>query len=113
MESFEDDGVFWLPGKESDQRTGRIKFDATEGATLSIMGGFGGLAEQFNNQGRILRIHGIAGKRYLTFDRCFNSGSTFEMPGIPRQTYYVGQIIAGHLFPEGEDLTFDKCSEGY
>jgi len=110
MESFEDEGVFWLPGKESDRRTGRIKFDAAEGAELNIMGGFGELAEQFNSQARILRIHGTAGKRYLTLDRCFNSDSTFEAPGIPRQTYYVGQIVAGHLFPEGEDLTFDKCS---
>ncbi len=113
MESFEDEGVFWLPGKESDQRTGRIKFESTEGATLSIMGGFGDIAEQFNNQARLLRVHGIAGKRYLTLDNCLNSGTTLEMPGIPRQSYHVGQIIAGHLFSADEPLTFDRCKVAF
>jgi ApeA N-terminal domain 1/Apea-like HEPN len=110
MESFEDDGVFWLPGKETEQRTGRIKFDPAEGGTLTVMGGFGDLPEQFQGQEQSRRIFGIAGKRYLTLDGCINSNSTFEMPGIPRQTYYVGQIIAGHLFPSDEPLTFDKCA---
>lgn len=110
MESFEDDGVFWLPDKETERRTGRIKFDPAEGATLNIMGGFGDLTDQFNNQARLLRIHGIAGKRYLTLDNCMNSNSTFEMPGISQQTYWVGQIVAGHLFPDDEPLTFDKCA---
>jgi len=32
------------------------------------------------------------------------------MPGIPRQHYYVNRIITGHLFEDGEDLTFDRCS---
>jgi hypothetical protein len=110
VESFEDDGVFWLPGKETEQRTGRIKFDPAEGATLDIMGGFGDLTELFNDQARMLRIHGIAGRRYLTLDRCLNANSTVDMPGIPRQTYFVGQIISGHLFPDDEALTFDKCA---
>lgn len=110
MEPFEDEGVFWRPGKEAVQQAGRLKFDAAEGATLDLIGGFGDLQEQFSDQARMIRIHGVAGKRYLTLDRCFNTNTTFEMPGIARQNFYVNRIITGHLFEEGEELTFDRCS---
>jgi len=110
MEAFEHDGVFWLPGKEDEQCAGRLKFDPARDATLSLIGGFGSLLQQFSNQRRIVRIHGTAGKRYLTLDGCFNTNTSFEMPGTTHQIFYVGQIIAGHLFDEGEGLTFDRCS---
>jgi hypothetical protein len=113
MEPFEDEGVFWRPGKEDVQQAGRLKFDAAEGATLDLIGGFGDLQEQFSDQARMIRIHGVAGKRYLTLDRCFNTNTTFEMPGISRQNFYVNRIITGHLFEEGEELTFDRCSVAF
>lgn len=113
MESFEDEGIFWLPGKDDAQLAGRLKFDAVDGATLSLMGGFGDIQEQFSDQARMVRIHGVAGKRYLTLDRCFNTNTTLEMPGIPRQNYYVNRIIAGHLFGDDEELTFDRCSVNF
>lgn len=110
MESFEDDGVFWLPDKDAERRTGRLSFDPVEGATLDIMGGFGEIQEQFNDQTRMRRIHGIAGKRYLTLDGCFNTSTNFEAPGVPQQSYYVNRVITDALFDESEDLSFDKCS---
>ena len=113
MEPFDDEGIFWLPGKDTDQRTGRLKFDPADGATLNIMGSFGDVAEQFNNQARLLRIHGVAGKRYLTLDGCMNTDTTLEGPGVPHQTYYVHRIITRALFDEDEPLTFDKCSVSF
>jgi hypothetical protein len=113
MESFEDEGVFWLPGKDDAQLAGRLKFDAVEGATLNLMGGFGNLQEQFGDQARMIRIHGVAGKRYLTLDRCFNINTTFEVPGISRQNYYVNRIITGHLFDDSDELTFDRFSVNF
>jgi hypothetical protein len=113
MKPFEDEGMFWLPGKEDEQRAGRLKFDAVEGATLSLMGGFGNIIDQFSNQARMIRIHGVAGKRYLTLDGCFITDTTHEMPGTSRQTYYVNRIITGALFGDGEYLTFDKCSVAF
>ena len=113
MESFEDEGVFWLPGKESDQRTGRLKFGPAEGASLYVMGGFGDIQEQFSDQARLRRIHGAAGKHHLTLDGCINTDTTFEAPGIPRQTYYVNRVITNVLFDEDEPLTFDKCTASF
>lgn len=110
MDPFEDDGVFWLPENEADQHTGRLKFDPVEGATLQLLGAFGGLTTQFNPQPSRLRIHGVAGRRYLTLDGCFMTNTTHEMPGITRQSYYVARIITDHLFDADEALTFDRCS---
>jgi hypothetical protein len=108
MEAFEDEGVFWLPGRNADQLPGRLTFDPAEGAMLDIIGGFG---EQFNDQTRMLRIHGRARRRDLTLDECIITGEPdFEASGVPRQSYYVNRIIADHLFDESEDLAFDKCS---
>jgi hypothetical protein len=110
MDAFEDEGFFWLPGKEREQQAGRIKFDPIQGGTLSLIGGFGNLAQQFANQERTIRINGAAGRRYLTLDGCFRTNTRFEMPGTTHQTFYVGTIITGYLFDEGEVLTFDRCS---
>jgi len=60
MKPFEDEGVFWLPGKDDAQQAGRLRFDAVEGATLSVVGGFGDVQEHFSDQARMIRIHGVA-----------------------------------------------------
>ena len=113
MEPFENEGIFWLPVKDNVQLAGRLKFDPAEGATLNLMGGFGAIQEQFSDQARMIRMHGVAGKRYLTLDGCFNTDTTHEAPGITRQTYYVNRIITDHLFGDCEALTFDKCSVAF
>lgn len=58
MEPFEYEGIFWLPVKDNVQLAGRLKFDAAEGATLNLMGGFGAIQEQFSDQARMIRMHG-------------------------------------------------------
>jgi len=110
MEAFEDEGVFWLPGQESAGVAGRLKFDPIEGATLSLAGIIEGLLPHFQRARGIIRLHGVAGKRYLTLDNCFATNNTYDMPGIARQTYAVGFVITGHLFDQDEPLTFDRFS---
>jgi hypothetical protein len=113
VEAFVDQGVFWLPGKKADLRTGRLTFDPDEGATLTITGVFGGVDEQSNDQTRMRRVHGSTGGRDLTLDGCFNTGTDFETPGAPHQRYYVSRVITDALFDESEDLAFDKCSVAF
>jgi ApeA N-terminal domain 1/Apea-like HEPN len=113
MEPFEHEGVFWRPGEETVQVAGRLTFDPVEGATLSLLGGFGDIRDQFTQQSKIIRIHGVAGKRYLTLGDCFKTNTEIEMPGTTRQKYAVGFIITDHLFDDDEALTFDKCSVAF
>ena len=110
MKGFEDDGVFWLPGNESNSAAGHLKFDSVEGATLSLTGTLQDLMEHFQRSQSAIRIHGVAGKRYLTLDDCFATNTAYDMPGVARQTYAVGLLIAGHLFGQDEPLTFDRFS---
>jgi len=109
VEAFDDEGVFWLPGRNADQRTGRLTFDPAEGATLKIIGGFGEIHEQSNDHTRLRRIHGIAGRRNLTLDGCSYADSGFEASGVPHDIYHVSRVIADALFDENADLAFDKC----
>lgn len=113
MDSFEDDGIFWLPGRESERIAGRLTFDAAEGSSLALLGAFGGIQAQLNAGPSTIRIHGIAGKRYLTLDQCFIKSGAVDFPGIARQNYYVGSIITNYLFGENELLNFDKFSVSF
>jgi ApeA N-terminal domain 1 len=108
MEAFEDEGVFWLPGNESETVAGRLRFDPIEGATLSLTGIIENLMPHFQRARGVIRLHGVAGRRYLTLDNCFATNTTYDMPGVARQTYAVGLIISGQLFGQDEPLTFDR-----
>jgi hypothetical protein len=109
MKPFEGEGVFWLPHDDEYQLAGKVTFDPIEGATLSLFGAFDGLNKQ-NVEYPTMRIHGVAGKRYLTLDKCFLADTAHEVPGITRQTFHVGVIITGHLFDEDAALIFDEVS---
>ena len=110
MKSFEGEGVFWLPSDEETQLAGRIVFDPIKGSTLSLLGAFDSLRGLPVQNSKMLRIHGVAGKRYLTLEKCFVTDTVHEVPGIARQTFNVGAIITNHLFNNSEALTFDEVS---
>jgi hypothetical protein len=110
MKPFEGEGVFWLPNHDENQLAGRVVFDPIKGAALNLFGVFDSLHQQYALDSPRLRIHGVAGKCYLTLDKCFLTDTVHEVPGIPRQAFYVGAIITNHLFDEDEALTFDEVS---
>jgi ApeA N-terminal domain 1 len=110
MKPFEGEGVFWLPSDDETQLAGKIVFDPIKGTTLSLFGAFDSLRGQSSQDSQALRLHGVAGKRYLTLEGCFITDTTHEVPGISRQTFHVSAIMTNHLFDEGEALTFDEVS---
>ncbi len=110
MKPFEGEGVFWLPSDDETQIAGKITFDPIKGATLNLFGSFGTPHQQFTAGSPTLRLQGVAGKRYLTLEKCFLEDISHEMPGITRQTFHVNSIITNHLFDEDEALAFDEVS---
>ncbi|MFE5948687.1 hypothetical protein [Streptomyces sp. NPDC056480] len=67
MESFESDGLFWLPGQDEDATAGRISFDAVKGVRLSLIGSFSdtGIRDDTGGEVDVSTIRGVAGKRLL------------------------------------------------
>jgi len=110
MKPFEGEGVFWLPSDDEDQLAGKVVFDPIKGTPLSLFGAFTSLHQQHGQDSPTLRIHGVAGKCYLTLEKCFLIDTIHEVPGIDRQTINVGAIITNHLFGEDEPLAFDAMS---
>jgi hypothetical protein len=110
MDAFEDDGVFWLPDKKMNTVAGHLKFDPAEGTTLSLIGNLEDLAVHFQRSRGTTRLHGVAGRRYVTLDACFAVRTGYSMPGIAQQAYSVGLVITGYLFDDDEQLTFDRFS---
>src|SRR5205823_11297602 len=78
MESFEDEGIFWLPGRDDAQLAGRLKFDAVDGATLSLMAGLASLQDQLRVKPPMFGILGLAGKGYLILVNCFKTNITLK-----------------------------------
>ncbi|MEU0109665.1 HEPN domain-containing protein [Streptomyces sp. NPDC006251] len=109
MESFESDGLFWLPEADGDQVAGRISFSATDGVKLNLIGGLSDTSSfaNLNNAIRFPIIHGVAGKRYLTLQGCTRSSYRMEFPGTLREEYRADWLFAGHalLNSEGEKFT--------
>lgn len=97
MEELDIDGLFWPEEEPENQLAGRLRFDVQNGARLSLIGAFDGL-EQLGTMGEPRCIHGVAGKRLLTFADCRRGRQSLETPGFAREQYYVPSVLSGgHL----------------
>jgi hypothetical protein len=111
MDSFNADGVFWLPEEPDKQLAGRLEFTVETGASLSLMGIFGewGAALTADDDVERHRIVGIAGRKLVTLDHCVRTATILETPGILRESYSVGLLLLGAQWDEGEALEFDSA----
>jgi hypothetical protein len=107
VESFESDGLFWLPGSESDQIAGRVSFTASDGVKLALIGGFSDLSSEYLH---FPLIHGVAGKRYLTLQGCTRSRYQLEMPGTLREEYRAELLFAGQALITSEGEKFSEVT---
>ncbi|MGW1211214.1 ApeA N-terminal domain 1-containing protein [Streptomyces sp. NPDC002499] len=112
MESFESDGLFWLPETEDDQVAGRISFTASDGVKLSLIGALSETSTfgDLNTSARFPIIHGVAGKRYLTLQGCTRSNYRMEMPGIVREDYRAEFLFAGQALLTSGDEKFSEVT---
>lgn len=106
MEHLSIDGLFWLPEKDYDKIPGRLTFHPRDGAELDLIGAFHDIQEFMNVTDPPLRVHGVAGGKYITLDRCLVTKSQIQSPGIAREKYRAGIILSGALIAESEGLEF-------
>lgn len=117
MENLDIDGLFWLPSNPEDKVAGRLTFDVTDLGQLDLIGtlhelpssGTVGLLGSPDGN-RKYRIHGVAGNRLITLDRCMQVQGKFEVPGVRRERYFAPLVLSGKYFSEDEPLEFSSVS---
>jgi hypothetical protein len=106
MRTFDELGLFWLPGHEEDALSGRLQFDPNgDGLNLSLVGEFENAPDREDSQSRIL---GWRGNDRLTLNRCLSYGPNVRAPGITESRYYANEMFVGHHF-EREELAFQSA----
>lgn len=109
QDSFSHDGFWWLPTNPEEQIGGTLTFSQEEGASLQLLGMFGGVLGMMKNRDERVTIHGITknGKQITLFD-AFVKNSQINAPGIANEQYRPHLICIGqHMGSEG-DAIFDK-----
>lgn len=105
MRSFDDLGVFWLPGHDDDRLAGRLRFDPVDGRIdLELVGVFD--RESEDDGEATVRLNGWVGSERITLDRCFSAGHRFGSPGVASCRYHANRMFVGHHFAQSEDLEF-------
>ncbi len=119
-ESFEYQGYWWLPDTPEEQVPGILRFDPDEGATLNLVGSFGGIKGSSGTMedlfpspesGLILGFS-VNGKA-ITLSNCNMTRGSFGMPGFPTSTYSSSMIFVGEHFERPEDIGFEGLSVEY
>ena len=94
MDGFEEQGEWWLPGREDDTRPGTLSFDPDTGATLALFGGLLG-----DDPGTYPRIFGTTGSGAYTLADCFQVRASFPgFDGLGSEHIRVNQVLRGALF---------------
>lgn len=109
QDSFSHDGFWWLPTDPEEQIGGTLTFSQEEGASLQLLGMFGGIRGLMKGRDERVTIHGITkkGKQITLFD-AFVKSSQINAPGIANEQYRPHLICIGqHMGSEG-DAIFDK-----
>ncbi|MGQ4423719.1 HEPN domain-containing protein [Streptomyces violaceoruber] len=114
MDSFESDGLFWLPGDDENQVAGKISFDQEKGTRLSLIGSFSEpqFGAEFEADDERPVIYGVAGKMWLTLTGCSRVSAKHEIPGIYREDYRADGLFAGQVLLDADNPTFREVSFG-
>jgi ApeA N-terminal domain 1 len=109
QDSFSHDGFWWLPHRPEERVSGTLRFSASEGASLRLVGSFGGI-EAFNlGKEERVTVHGVneKGKRITLLD-AFVKSRSINWPGIMIEQYRVYQVCIGYHLETEDDAIFDK-----
>lgn len=116
MNSFELNGIWWIPENPEVKIAGTLRYDPTEGAFLDLIGTFKNLPD-FVNVSSLDIVLGFAGGKAVTLYKCVESRTNMSMcvgmPVMTLSTYFAGVVFLGHHFQKEEDLVFQSISVNY
>ena len=118
MQELDLEGLFWRPEAPDREIAGRLRYDPTDGAILSLIEPFRFTATDGAKITRIdfmgnrpedgdgIRFLGIAGSHLLTLDQCDPSGGSLESSRIIQRRYRVIKVLMGAHFGVNDPLRF-------
>ena len=118
MQELDLEGLFWRPEAPDREIAGRLRYDPTDGAILSLIEPFRFTATDGAKITRIdfmgnrpedgdrNRFLGIAGSHLLTMDQCDLSGGSLESSRIIQRRYRVIIVLMGAHFGVNDPLRF-------
>ena len=113
MESFDYEGIWWLPESVDNKVAGRLQFSKTEGLILNLIGTlnptFG-----FNETNKYPLVHGLTqtGKSF-TLQNVFETGLHIGLPGFNSQTLDATIAFSGAHFDSLDQIKFDMMHVEY
>lgn len=109
QDSFSHDGYWWLPTNPEEQIGGTLTFSQEEGASLQLLGIFGGIHGLMKDRNERVTIHGVTknGKQITLFD-AFVKSSQMNAPGIMNEQYRPHLVCIGQHMASQADQIFDK-----
>ena len=118
MQELDLEGLFWRPEAPDREIAGRLRYDPTDGAILSLIEPFrftatdgakitridfmGNRPEDGDGDG--IRFLGIAGSHLLTLDQCDLTGSSLKSSRIMQRRYRVAKVLTGAHFGVNDPL---------
>lgn len=98
------EGIWWLPQKEGDQLTGKLKLSRDEGFTLELLGYFEEYKDSFRDKTNILGFT-KNGKKITLID-CYLINREFMHPGIPSLIFSPSKVFVNMHANNNDDLKF-------
>lgn len=116
MNSFELNGIWWVPEKPDTQIAGTLRYDPVEGPYLDLIGSFKNLPD-LSNISNLDIVLGFAGGKSVTLYKCVESRTNMNMnigmPVMMLTSYFANVVFLGHHFQKEEDLVFKSISVNY
>ena len=122
MQDLDLEGLFWQPDAPDHEIAGRLRFNPTDGATLSLieplrfsrtentttpLAGLPG-PQYENNDG--IKFLGVAGPHTLTLDQCRLSAGSLQSNSLIQYRYQVTSILLGAHLRTEDPMTFTSVS---
>jgi hypothetical protein len=110
QDTFEEDGLWWLPATPEHQVPGNFRFDQELGPTISLGGLLRGLPESFNaDRDERLLIHGVTRSgKLVTLLQCLNKSRQLQFPGICTEVYRAHIAAVGLHFQGADEELFHR-----
>jgi len=113
IREFEYKGKWWLPSNSRRRIAGTLRFTASGGVYLDLMGSLTATLEMGFPQ-ETATILGISSEgQEITLSKCFQTNATLGISGFPTSSFYANEAFLGAHFNKIENIKFESWAVNY